>query len=61
MVRRHVQQLLRDRDLENFPPLTGEAAAREDRIARLTPARQQLVDDLIHELGALDQRDEEIG
>lgn len=61
-VRHYVQQLLRDRDPRELPAPTGEAAAREARIASLTPARQQLVDDLIHELlHKLDQRDEDIG
>lgn len=61
-VRHHARQLLRDRDPQQLPLQTsGEAAAREARIARLTPAQQELVDDLIHEFGASDQRDEDIG
>jgi len=43
------QVLLRERDLQGAPPVTGEAEAREARIAGLTTARQQLIDDLINE------------
>ena len=61
-VRQLARQLLRERDPQVAPaPSSAESTARATRIARLTPARQQLVDELIHQLGALDQRDEDIG
>lgn len=62
MVRHQARQLLRDRDpQEPTEPLSDVAAAREARIAKLTPERQQLVDDLIAELEPVDDRDRSTG
>ena len=48
-VRTQARQLLRDRDPQDLPPPTGEAAALVERIAQLTPARRQLLLDMLTE------------
>lgn len=61
VVRHYVKQVLRDRDLQDLPAPAGEAAAREERIASLTPDQRQLVEDLIREFETLNQRIEDLG